>query len=154
MNHAITSAPVSPIQAPVLHRLGQVLGRHGLVAGQVGDDACHFEDAVVWAGREAQLPHGQFERALAGLVEPADLPQQPRRKLRIVVPALPLDAARRLDTSAQLFGGGALLVGAQLSWFSNCPSREAVRRAVGKTELVPSVTTLNAGRGCHADRGG
>ena len=56
------------------------------------------------AGREAELAHGQLERTLAGLVQPADLPREPRRKLRIVVPSLPLDAARHLEASAQRDG--------------------------------------------------
>ncbi len=41
---------------------------------EIGDGACHFQDAVVGAGRQAQPLHGIPEQFLTGFSHPADLP--------------------------------------------------------------------------------
>lgn len=58
---ASRSPKVSPIQRPVLHRLGYVRGVDSLAPREVGDGAGDFEDAVVGAGGEAEAFDGGEE---------------------------------------------------------------------------------------------
>ncbi len=107
-------APVVPVQAAVLHRFRQVLGGDALLAVQVGDGAGDFEDAVVGAGAQAQPADGHFQRALAGLVEGAELAEKPGRDVGVVEAALVLEGVGTLDTPAHFGGGNAFARAAQL----------------------------------------
>ncbi len=51
----VIGSPVleSPVQAPILNRLGNVSGLDLFGAGEVGDRAADFEDAAVGAGAQA-----------------------------------------------------------------------------------------------------
>ena len=42
--------PVGAVQTPVLHRLGEVLGRHCVRLVHIGDGASQLEDAIVGPG--------------------------------------------------------------------------------------------------------
>ena len=70
---AARSTPVVPIQTPILHRLREVIGGHVRGFVQIGYRAGHFQDAVVRARRKAHAADGHFQRALAGVVQSADL---------------------------------------------------------------------------------
>src|ERR1022692_4477256 len=90
------SVPIITIQTAILHRFRHVLGGDGLGFAQVGDGARQLEDAVVCAGRESHAAHGHFERALAGLVQRAQLADVARGHLGVVETAGPLDGAGAL----------------------------------------------------------
>jgi hypothetical protein len=96
----MSSGPVVPIQTPVLHRFGEVFGSDGGGFIQVGDGAGDFENAVVGAGGEAHPTDRHFERALAGIVECADLADIAGRHAGVV------ESARALY-GAGLFHAGA-----------------------------------------------
>ena len=67
------SRPVIAVEAAVLNGFGEVLGGDGGGLIEIGDGSGDFEHAVVGAGGEAHAADGHFERALAGIVECADL---------------------------------------------------------------------------------
>jgi len=101
------SAPVAPIEAPVLHRLGDVFGLNGFGSGNVRDGATDFENAVVGAGGEAEAADGHFEGALAGIVQRAGLAEEPRGQRRVQIAAGVLHAPGGFDAGPHLGGGGA-----------------------------------------------
>ncbi len=96
----------------VLNGFGEVLGGDGVGLVQIGDGARHFENTVVSSGGEAELAHGQLERALAGVVKAAELPQQLRGKLRVGVAALLLARAGGFDALAHGLARSAVSVAA------------------------------------------
>ena len=55
------SRPAVTIQTAVLDRFGDVLDTDRLHAREVGDGACHFEDAIVPPGAQAQPAHGRLQ---------------------------------------------------------------------------------------------
>src|SRR5580692_11693442 len=70
---AETSIPIAAIQAAVLYRFRQVLGRNRFRAAEIGDSACHFEYPVMRACAQAHAADRDFERTFAGFVERAQL---------------------------------------------------------------------------------
>ena len=58
------SGPVIAVKRAVLNGFGDVGSADGVGGVEVGDRECHFQDAVVGAGAEAQARHGAFEQAL------------------------------------------------------------------------------------------
>src|SRR5581483_9314087 len=106
--------PVVAIEAAILYRFGEVLcGDAGGVV-EIGDGAGDLQNAIVRAGAEAQFAHGQFQRALTGVVQRAEAANLARRKMRVVETPPALDVASRFDALAHLRGSGAVLAGAQL----------------------------------------
>jgi len=113
-SEAAASAPVIPIQAPVLHGLGNVLRRNRIGAAEVGDRAGDLENTVVGAGREAHSPDSHLERPLARLVERAQFPKLSVRDVSVVEPSPLLALASRCHTVAHLVGSGPVAAPAQL----------------------------------------
>ncbi len=62
----LSSRPQLPVQRPVLNRLGNVVAGNLVGAGQVGNRAAHFQDAVVGAGAPHKTkmgPKGGLKRS-------------------------------------------------------------------------------------------
>lgn len=55
------SRPAVTIQTAVLDSFGDVLDTDRLHTREVGDGACHFEDAIVTPGAQAQPAHGRLQ---------------------------------------------------------------------------------------------
>src|SRR5262245_7861591 len=55
------SRPAVTIQTAVLDSFGDVFDTDRLYAREVGDGACHFEDAIVTPGAQAQPAHGRLQ---------------------------------------------------------------------------------------------
>ncbi len=55
-------------KAPVLDGLGDVRGANFVTAGQVGNSARHFENAVPGAGRQVELRCRLFEQLAASFI--------------------------------------------------------------------------------------
>ena len=71
--YASYSRPNLPVERAVLNRLRNVVAREVLGAGQVGNGAGDFQDAVVGAGAQVQVGHGELEQFERGLVQGAIL---------------------------------------------------------------------------------
>ena len=69
--------PHTPIQRPVPHRLGDVLGLDVVVALKVGDRPCYAENLVVGTRREAEILHRGFQKRHGLRFERAELPHLP-----------------------------------------------------------------------------
>jgi hypothetical protein len=74
--------------------------RFGFV--QIRDGAGDLQNAVVGPRGERQAAHGQFQGALARLVQPAQLAQQLGGKLCVVMAAMVLNLAGALDCLAAM----------------------------------------------------
>ena len=59
------SDPHRPIKAPVLDRFADVLGRDPIRVRQIGDGACHFQNAIVGPRAQAQVSHGDSDQLLS-----------------------------------------------------------------------------------------
>ena len=82
-----------------------MLGGDGGGMIEVGDGAGDLQDAVVRAGRKPHPPHRHFERALAGVVERADLADIADWHAGVVEAAGVLHGAGLFDTGADDGGG-------------------------------------------------
>src|SRR6266487_5366833 len=65
------SPPNLPVQRAELDGFGDVVGGEAFGGGQVGDGAGDLEDAIVGAGAEVLLRHGQLEEVEGRGVERA-----------------------------------------------------------------------------------
>ena len=70
------SAPITSVQAPILHGFSEVFGGDGFRIVEIGDGAGGFQDTVMRAGAQAHAAHRHFERSFAGFVEGAKVPEQ------------------------------------------------------------------------------
>jgi hypothetical protein len=55
-SHPTLSAPAFPVEATVLDGFGQVFGANVVAAGEVGDGATYFQDAVTGANSRSAQP--------------------------------------------------------------------------------------------------
>ena len=62
----------SPVQTPVLNRLGDMGGLDLLGSFEVGDGAADFEDAAVGAGAQAQFIDRHFEQLFSPFFDRAE----------------------------------------------------------------------------------
>ena len=60
--------PVLAVEVAVAYGFCQVLRLYEVAVVQVGNGACHFQDAVVCPGREVQSGHGVLEQGKAFVV--------------------------------------------------------------------------------------
>src|ERR1700731_1574009 len=107
------SAPVTAVQAAVLHCFCQVLGSNRLGVVEIGDGAGDFEDAVMCASAQAHAADGHLERPLTCVIESAELPKEARRNASIIETAALLDDAGILHTSAHIGGTHTVILAAK-----------------------------------------
>ena len=102
--------PELPVQRAVLDRFGDVLAGDVLRAGQVGNRAGDLQDAVVGAGAEVQIGHGELQQLHRRLIQRAVALQLAAAHagvagdLRLVLEPRLLPLARRDDPLANLRG--------------------------------------------------
>src|SRR6266853_4447407 len=90
--------PVIPVEAPILHRFGQMFRCDAsraidVTVVEVCHCARHLQDAVVSAGAQAHAAHGHFEGALACSIQFAEFAQLLLRDMSVVIAALLLQFA-------------------------------------------------------------
>ncbi len=103
------SIPVSPVEAAVLHGLGEVLGADLLPPVEVGDGAGGLQNPIVGPSAEAHAPHGHLEGAFAGLVEAAVRPEMRAGNVGVVKAARSLPLPGGLDALPEQLGAGGRL---------------------------------------------
>lgn len=93
--------------------LGHMLGGDRVLAVEVGDCACDFQDSVVGAGGEAHAADGHFEGAFAGVVKGGELAELLRGQVGVVIATRLLAGPGSQYTLAHLLGRHAFVVAAQ-----------------------------------------
>src|SRR5258706_5431970 len=94
------SAPVIPVQAAILHRFGEVLGRHRIRLVHVGDRTRQLQYPVVRAPPEPSPPHPLSQSPLPKLLARTALAQTPPGYTRSVISAPALQPPPRHHTLA------------------------------------------------------
>lgn len=91
--------PVAAVQIAITNGFGYVLRLDVFGSGEVGDGACHFQDAVIGAGGERELLHGGAQESDGLFVWFGKLMNHALRHLRVAVDAAIFLEACRLDVA-------------------------------------------------------
>lgn len=91
--------PVAAVQIAVTNGFGYVLRLYVFGSGEVGDGACHFQDAVIGAGGERELLHGCAQESDGLFVWFGKLMNHALGHLRVAVDAAIFLEACRLDVA-------------------------------------------------------
>src|SRR5262245_60397998 len=97
--------PIVPIEAAILHGLSDVLGADRWRPAEIGNRTCDLENAVVGTGGESHTTHRHFERALAGVIECAELANVARGHACVGKAAGLLHGTGAFDTGTDVGGG-------------------------------------------------